>query len=176
MSPIAPRLEHCSISRYLYFNLLSLTLSPGLVTIPASRTRKRSSSTLKCARTKIVMPLTVLSNHDVRSLLLSLTGDEIRKLQANLAEALRTYSTGNQDPGLLLRESATSGGLSPRQLVEIEKLLMVKGATEKTGDPPDKGLVEWLQKGNVIYKCVGLILMDLVVGVDILYLARERNI
>ncbi|KMP05151.1 hypothetical protein CISG_01431 [Coccidioides immitis RMSCC 3703] len=45
------------------------------------------------------MPLTVLSNHDVRSLLLSLTGDEIRKLQANLAEALRTYSTGNQDPG-----------------------------------------------------------------------------
>ncbi|EER29236.1 hypothetical protein CPC735_069180 [Coccidioides posadasii C735 delta SOWgp] len=78
-----------------------------LRTIPASRTRKRSSSTLKCARTKIVMPLTVLSNHDVRSLLLSLTGDEIRKLQANLAEALRTYSTGNQDPGLLLRESAT---------------------------------------------------------------------
>lgn len=67
-------------------------------------------------------------------------------------------------------------GLKPRQLVEIGELLMVRDATEERGNAPDKGLVEWLSKGNVIYKCVGLGLMDLVVGGDIIKLARERGV
>ncbi|EEP81721.1 predicted protein [Uncinocarpus reesii 1704] len=67
-------------------------------------------------------------------------------------------------------------GLKPRQLVEVGELLMVKDATEKQGDPPDKSLVDWLQRGNVIYKCAGLGLMDLVVGGDIIKLAKERHI
>lgn len=39
-----------------------------------------------------------------------------------------------------------------------------------------KSLMEWLQKGNVIYKSVGLGLMDVVVGMDLVRLADERGI
>ncbi|KAI1915026.1 hypothetical protein LOZ53_000636 [Ophidiomyces ophidiicola] len=67
-------------------------------------------------------------------------------------------------------------GLEPRQLVEVGELLMVKDAIEKEANKPDKGLVEWIQKGNVVYKCMGLGLMDLVVGQDFIRLAREKKI
>jgi len=36
--------------------------------------------------------------------------------------------------------------------------------------------LKWLTNGNVIYKSVGLGLMDLVVGGDLIRLARERDI
>ncbi|KAI1672224.1 ornithine cyclodeaminase mu-crystallin [Pyrenophora tritici-repentis] len=39
-----------------------------------------------------------------------------------------------------------------------------------------KSLIEWLVKGNVIYKSVGLGLMDVVVGNDLVKLADERGI
>ena len=40
----------------------------------------------------------------------------------------------------------------------------------------DGGLQEWLQRGNVIYKSVGIGLMDVVVGMEIVRLAEERGI
>ncbi|KAF2642612.1 NAD(P)-binding protein [Massarina eburnea CBS 473.64] len=40
----------------------------------------------------------------------------------------------------------------------------------------DGGLFEWLQRGNVIYKSVGLGLMDVVVGGDLVKLADERRV
>ncbi|KAL8820210.1 MAG: hypothetical protein Q9191_007564, partial [Dirinaria sp. TL-2023a] len=43
------------------------------------------------------MPLTVLSDADVRSLLLSLNREEIIELQESLGEALHEYSTGTQE-------------------------------------------------------------------------------
>ncbi|KAL9623757.1 MAG: hypothetical protein Q9160_001988 [Pyrenula sp. 1 TL-2023] len=70
--------------------------------------------------------------------------------------------------------------LKPEHLVEIGELIMVKKAVMKelelgTG-PGEMGLKDWLIKGNVIYKSVGLGLMDLVVGGDLVTLARERSI
>ena len=44
------------------------------------------------------------------------------------------------------------------------------------GGPGEKGLLEWLTKGNVVYKSVGLGLMDLTVGGDLVRLARERGV
>jgi ornithine cyclodeaminase/alanine dehydrogenase-like protein (mu-crystallin family) len=69
--------------------------------------------------------------------------------------------------------------LKPEQLVEIGELLMIKKAAMKeieVGGEGEKGLREWLMKGNVIYKSVGLGLMDLRVGWDLLTMARERGI
>ncbi|KAF1945338.1 NAD(P)-binding protein [Clathrospora elynae] len=43
-------------------------------------------------------------------------------------------------------------------------------------DKAHKSLMEWLTKGNVIYKSVGLGLMDVVVGNDLVRLADERGI
>lgn len=40
----------------------------------------------------------------------------------------------------------------------------------------NSGLMEWLTRGNVIYKSVGLGLMDVVVGSELLSKARERGI
>ncbi|KAL8850428.1 MAG: hypothetical protein Q9221_004660 [Calogaya cf. arnoldii] len=69
-------------------------------------------------------------------------------------------------------------GLKPEQMVEIGELLMVKKASmleiEKGGEG-EVGLKRWLQAGNVIFKCVGLGLMDICVGEDLVMLARERG-
>ncbi|OJJ47762.1 hypothetical protein ASPZODRAFT_131326 [Penicilliopsis zonata CBS 506.65] len=66
-------------------------------------------------------------------------------------------------------------GLQPQQLVELGELLMVKRATEG-GSDEEKSLHDWVERGNVVYKSVGLGLMDLVTGGDLIRLARERNI
>jgi ornithine cyclodeaminase/alanine dehydrogenase-like protein (mu-crystallin family) len=69
--------------------------------------------------------------------------------------------------------------LKPEQLVEIGELMMIKKAAMKEielGGKGEKGLRDWLMKGNVLYKSVGLGLMDLRVGWDLVILARERGI
>ena len=43
-------------------------------------------------------------------------------------------------------------------------------------DGSDGGLSEWLERGNVIYKSVGLGLMDVVIGMEIVRLAEELKI
>lgn len=69
--------------------------------------------------------------------------------------------------------------LSPEQLVEVGELLMVKKSVNKeveAGGEGEKGLVDWLMRGNVIYKSVGMGLMDLVIGSEIIRLGREKSI
>ncbi|KAJ5807985.1 hypothetical protein N7474_009254 [Penicillium riverlandense] len=70
-------------------------------------------------------------------------------------------------------------GIRPTQVVELGELLMVRQASqasqEDTADE-EKSLREWVERGNVIYKSVGLGLMDLVTGGDLVRLARERNL
>ncbi|KAI4173571.1 MAG: hypothetical protein LQ346_008405, partial [Caloplaca aetnensis] len=69
-------------------------------------------------------------------------------------------------------------GLTPEQLVEVGELLMVKKASLQeiaAGGEGEVGLKKWLMGGNVIYKSVGLGLMDICVGEDLVILARERG-
>lgn len=69
--------------------------------------------------------------------------------------------------------------ITPEQLVEIGELMIIKKAAIKEielGGKPETGLKEWLMKGNVVYKSVGLGLMDLRVGWDLVNLARERGV
>ena len=69
--------------------------------------------------------------------------------------------------------------LKSEHLVEIGELIMIKKAANKElqlGGPGEAGLLEWLTRGNVIYKSVGMGLMDLVVGADLIALARERDV
>ncbi|KAK0513857.1 hypothetical protein JMJ35_003579 [Cladonia borealis] len=71
-------------------------------------------------------------------------------------------------------------GVTAEQLVEVGELLMVKKASMReielgTGEG-EKGLKKWLMGGNVIYKSVGLGLMDICVGEDLVALAMERGI
>ncbi|KAK2756209.1 hypothetical protein FQN54_005617 [Arachnomyces sp. PD_36] len=80
-----------------------------------------------------------------------------------------------------LREAGEiiQAGLNPQQLVEVGELMMVKQATKHhigQGGEGEKGLREWMERGNVIYKSVGMGLMDLVVGRDLVRLAADRKL
>ncbi|KAK5002949.1 hypothetical protein LTR28_010783, partial [Elasticomyces elasticus] len=81
--------------------------------------------------------------------------------------------------------------LKPDEVVELGELLMLRREAEKWkaegkkehGEEingvqvaGDEGLKEWLTKGNVIYKSVGLGLMDVVVGSELVRMADERGI
>ena len=69
-------------------------------------------------------------------------------------------------------------GLGADQLVEVGELLMVKKAAMEEsamGGAGELGLKKWLMAGNVIYKSVGLGLMDVCVGEDLVGLAKEKG-
>lgn len=78
--------------------------------------------------------------------------------------------------------------LLPDQVVELGELFMLKREAEAkkrakgeavgTGCSfqDNSGLKEWLTRGNVVYKSVGLGLMDVVVGNQLVELAREKGI
>lgn len=70
-------------------------------------------------------------------------------------------------------------GLGAEQLVEVGELIMVKKAALKeieSGGQGEKGLKRWLEAGNVIYKSVGLGVMDISVGEGLVALAGEKGV
>lgn len=71
-------------------------------------------------------------------------------------------------------------GLGPEQLVEVGELLMVKRAAMREVEmgvgQGEQGLKRWLEAGNVVYKSVGLGVMDICVGEGIVALATEKGI
>jgi ornithine cyclodeaminase/alanine dehydrogenase-like protein (mu-crystallin family) len=74
-------------------------------------------------------------------------------------------------------EGLDEGGIELGECEQSKKKR--RGSKEKDREGEDKAhksLVEWLQRGNVIYKSVGLGLMDVVVGMDLVRLADERGI
>ncbi|MCJ1229466.1 hypothetical protein MMC12_006133 [Toensbergia leucococca] len=69
-------------------------------------------------------------------------------------------------------------GLGAEQLVEVGELVMVRKAAMKEiemGGKGELGLKRWLEAGNVVFKSVGLGLMDVCVGEDLVLLAGERG-
>ncbi|MCJ1315548.1 hypothetical protein MMC15_000868 [Xylographa vitiligo] len=69
-------------------------------------------------------------------------------------------------------------GIGAEQLVEVGELVMVRKAAMKEiemGGEGEQGLKRWLEGGNVIYKSVGLGIMDLCVGEDLISLAQDRG-
>jgi len=50
------------------------------------------------------------------------------------------------------------------------------GNKEKEKKSNSDALCKWLRSGNVVYKSVGMGLMDLVVGESIVKLAKERGV
>jgi ornithine cyclodeaminase/alanine dehydrogenase-like protein (mu-crystallin family) len=76
-------------------------------------------------------------------------------------------------------EGLDDGGVELGECEKARKKRRGSGKVEKDHEGEDKehkSLMEWLQRGNVIYKSVGLGLMDVVVGMDLVRLADERGI
>ncbi|KAF3482894.1 uncharacterized protein GIQ15_02218 [Arthroderma uncinatum] len=66
-------------------------------------------------------------------------------------------------------------GLDPLRLVEVGELLMVNDFAQR-GKSPDEKLLDWIQDGDVIYKSVGLGMLDLVLGKEIWHRAMQKGI
>ncbi|KAI6710234.1 hypothetical protein JHW43_007251 [Diplocarpon mali] len=75
--------------------------------------------------------------------------------------------TLNRKPSFSLRSTSRSSSMSSQSGNSWRR----KDQTEK-----DDQMSRWLSSGNVIYKSVGMGLMDLVVGGEVIKLARKRNI
>ncbi|KAH8428004.1 putative proline utilization protein PrnX-like [Aspergillus melleus] len=65
--------------------------------------------------------------------------------------------------------------IKPKQVVELGEILMVRQGMPQEDDD-SKSLSDWVQRGNVIFKSVGMGLMDLVTGGDLVRVARERQV
>lgn len=78
------------------------------------------------------------------------------------------------------RRQAASANSSVSSLdesgVEIQDNQDTQIAGHGPKDPQERSLKEWLERGNVIYKSVGLGLMDVTVGTDLVRLADERGL
>lgn len=66
--------------------------------------------------------------------------------------------------------------LRPEEVVELGELFILKREAMRTGHEIDQGLSEWIERGNVVYKSVGLGLMDVVVGGEVVRIAEERGV
>ncbi|KAF2036705.1 NAD(P)-binding protein [Setomelanomma holmii] len=75
-------------------------------------------------------------------------------------------------------EGLDEGGVELGECEKVKKKRRgsSKHADDEGEDKAHKSLMDWLQRGNVIYKSVGLGLMDVVVGMDLVRMADERGI
>lgn len=72
-------------------------------------------------------------------------------------------------------------GLAGEDLVEMGELVMVRRKEREEAEIADKdgndsGLRRWIEGGNLIYKSVGVGLMDVSVGNGILEMARAKGV
>jgi len=99
--------------------------------------------------------------------------------KSSLSSALNESENGS--PGSGSRRPSRSNsftGISRRSSLIFRKRKHTLGAhpPEKKQSKDEREMNDWLVNGNVIYKSVGLGLMDLVVGVELVKLAKLRNI
>lgn len=84
------------------------------------------------------------------------------------------HSLSENSTGSSTKETPSMKGVV--EMCKAEEKAAAGMETELQKDEAIDGLIAWLTKGNVIYKSVGLGLMDVVVGGDLVGLAEERRI
>jgi ornithine cyclodeaminase/alanine dehydrogenase-like protein (mu-crystallin family) len=93
---------------------------------------------------------------------------DAEKRRAQCQKSKRMEEEGLDEGGVELGET--------KKMKESQSGKKDKDVDHDSEDKAHKSLMEWLIKGNVIYKSVGLGLMDVVVGGDLVRLADERGI
>jgi ornithine cyclodeaminase/alanine dehydrogenase-like protein (mu-crystallin family) len=95
----------------------------------------------------------------------------------SLASIMRedSHSTNSSGSQTVSRKSSF-GRLSRRSSRSSQKRSESVDSVRKAAGKKDDHMSRWLSEGNVIYKSVGLGLMDLVVGGDLVKLAREKGV
>ncbi|KJZ74686.1 hypothetical protein HIM_06036 [Hirsutella minnesotensis 3608] len=91
----------------------------------------------------------------------------------------RTSSTSTVFGDQAHRSSDPSSPLSPGHSHKSSFTVPFRKTTSNSSDPEKKkedSLARWLRDGTVVYKSVGLGLMDLVVGMQLVKVAREKQV
>lgn len=103
--------------------------------------------------------------------------DSLDSPRGSLAQALKDGSESH-DPSRPASRSGSFSTLSRRSssLVFHRRTHGPEIASGKKQSKDGEQMSKWLSKGNVIYKSVGLGLMDLCVGIELVRLAREKGI
>ncbi|KAF7544314.1 hypothetical protein G7Z17_g10053 [Cylindrodendrum hubeiense] len=116
---------------------------------------------------------------------------DMAELDPNLLHAITTTDLGSYNPGqgsneaggVILVDSREAcaleageivqANLSTNRMLEVGELVNL----QRTGDQKTKdALGSWLENGLVLYKSVGLGIMDLALGKALINLAREKNV
>ncbi|KAK3292543.1 uncharacterized protein B0H64DRAFT_347465 [Chaetomium fimeti] len=107
---------------------------------------------------------------------------EMREIPAGLVR--QALTVGEREAGVVVVDTIEGAlteagelievGVKPEQMVELGELAALEG--DHTTDTKRRNLVQWLQTGNVIYKSVGIGLMDLSVGMHLIEYAKEKGV
>ena len=110
--------------------------------------------------------------------LVMLKRDAERRRRECMARSMGMQDEGLDGDGVELGECEmeTKTKKKKKGLMRIGSDKSEEKKDHENKDKAHKSLIEWLVKGNVIYKSVGLGLMDVVVGNDLVKLADERGI
>jgi len=109
--------------------------------------------------------------------LVMLKRDAERRRRECMARSMGMQDEGLDGDGVELGECEMETKTKKKKgLLRIGSDKSKEKKDHESKDKAHKSLIEWLVKGNVIYKSVGLGLMDVVVGNDLVKLADERGI
>lgn len=118
------------------------------------------------------------SDAEVLSSQTSIASSEFDKLEIDdRVPSMSTVFTSMSSPRSRSSSPSGSNGPDSRKSSSIfhrRKFSSSSSDTEKK--KREDGLVRWLRDGTVIYKSVGLGLMDLVVGIHLVQVANMKNI
>ncbi|KAH6617855.1 hypothetical protein B0J18DRAFT_492820 [Chaetomium sp. MPI-SDFR-AT-0129] len=139
--------------------------------------------------TKALFDTAVLDGDKTKGKLVVAIGSytpEMRELPAELVERSLGKGDGDGETGVIVvdtREGALkeageliAAGARPEQLIELGEIATLASEDNTMAGSGDHGLAQRLQKGNVIYKSVGLGLMDLSVGLHIVEFAKQKGV
>ncbi|KDN72062.1 putative UbiD family decarboxylase [Colletotrichum sublineola] len=108
----------------------------------------------------------------------SIAPSELDKLDFSGTPSIKSAFSGPNGASVSDSRSSISRDSTTGSHTSKESSMLHRGSSQRSHDKHKKedGLVKWLREGTVIYKSVGLGLMDLAVGMHMVQLAREKGI
>ncbi|KAK1970567.1 UbiD family decarboxylase [Colletotrichum sublineola] len=108
----------------------------------------------------------------------SIAPSELDKLDFSGTPSIKSAFSGPNGASVSDSRSSISRDSTTGSHTSKESSMLHRGSSQRSHDKHKKedALVKWLREGTVIYKSVGLGLMDLAVGMHMVQLAREKGI
>lgn len=108
----------------------------------------------------------------------SVSNSELDKLDLNSGPSMSSIFRDSEDSGSRpsSRPASPSRSHSSGSIFHRRKSSQGGSSSEKKKKAQEDHMCRWLQGGNVIYKSVGLGLMDLTVGMKVVEFAKQKGV